>query len=195
MYGMLDPLNQRYTTKGDNIFGQPTFDTAPIIEEISQIDPQADSNVLTGYPIPSDPSKDFRFSIVAALHIEALFPDYMTGISGLSEAIAAQGSVAIPADARRLFAASFSLTPDFPPTMLVHGKNDTAVPFALSEELAQKLQVIGVPVTTEFPEDAPHGFDTRVSEIDIDKFRSEEISLPAFAILRKAVNFLNRIID
>ncbi len=47
IYGMLDPLNARYTTNGTNIFGQPPIDTAPVIEKLSALE-QSNLKPLVG---------------------------------------------------------------------------------------------------------------------------------------------------
>ena len=52
-----------------------------------------------------------------------------------------------------------NVTPDYPPTMLVHGDRDSDVPFAQSELMAQALQEAGVPHRLLRMEGYDHLFD------------------------------------
>jgi len=51
------------------------------------------------------------------------------------------------------------LTPSFPPTVLVHGENDSAVPVAESAHFAKRLEELGVPAKLVVVPDAEHSFD------------------------------------
>jgi acetyl esterase len=48
--------------------------------------------------------------------------------------------------------------PGFPPTLIMHGTNDSVVPIAASREFADKLNVIGGRATVLSYDSAPHGF-------------------------------------
>jgi acetyl esterase/lipase len=126
------------------------------------------------------------------LHLEALVPDFATGIAGLSQEIAANGRDAIPESAQRLFVDAFDYTRGLPPVFLLHGKNDTGVPFILSESAAEKLKKAGTQVTTEFPVDAQHGFDVALGRIDIESVSSGDSNSPAVDSLKRAIEFLDK---
>jgi acetyl esterase/lipase len=109
-----------------------------------------------------------------ALHVNRLYPDYLTGVKGLREAIEPRGLYAIPTEHKKLFPVAFDNLSGFPPSLLMHGKNDGAVPFALSEQTAKKLMTAGVRTETDFPEDAHHGFDGMSGIKDLDAEDEEE---------------------
>ncbi|EXJ69408.1 uncharacterized protein A1O5_07444 [Cladophialophora psammophila CBS 110553] len=187
------PLNALYTTKRANIFGQPHIDTAPVIEQLTALR-QSRPQVLVGYPWPADPSRDPRFAIIATLHIEALFPDFIAGVPGLSEAVAEQGVNAVPPAQRHLFPLSFGGSSKFPPTVLFHGKNDSAVPWHLSQVAWEKLCEHGVDVYIEFPPDAEHGFDARTGRVDIERDNADILTAPSFEGLRNVLKSLDQLV-
>ena len=135
---------------------------------------------------------DDRFRFVVALHLEALIPDYLTGIPGLSKSLAAEGLDAIPESERRLFISAFGYPAGLPPVFLLHGKDDAAVPFEISEIAAEKLRQASVEVTVEFPNNAQHGFDAFLGRVDIEADASEESSSVARNSLKAAIRFLDQ---
>lgn len=190
VYGMLDMAGERYLTKGSNIFGLPVFDTTSEKQALQSI---REKPVLPGYPYPADSSKDPRIKIIATLHIDALFPDYMTGVPGLSESISKEGVDAIPASHRSLYPLTFGRLDDLPPTILVHGRDDSAVPAASSELALQRLRAAGVIVHSEFPDIAQHGFD-RDAGRKLEQDTTGELGAPRFQSLRNALKTLDQIV-
>ncbi|KEF52253.1 uncharacterized protein A1O9_11493 [Exophiala aquamarina CBS 119918] len=190
VYGMLDMINKHYLTKGSNIFGLPVFDTTQIREELKTI---RDQPVLTSYAYPENSAQDPRLKIISTLHIDALFPDYMTGVLGLSEKVAKEGPEAISADQRKLYPLTFGRLNDLPPVLLVHGRNDSAVPAALSDVAVEKLQAAGVSVHAEFPDVAQHGYD-RAAGRKLESESTEELRGQGFESLRKSLKVLDKIV-
>ncbi|KAK5047196.1 hypothetical protein LTR84_006718 [Exophiala bonariae] len=190
IYGMLDMINVHYLTKGSNIFGQPVFDTTETREYLKNI---KDKPVLTGYAFPADPTQDPRLKIVSTLHIDATFPDYMTGVPGLSDKVVQNGVEAIPAEHRKLYPLTFGRLDDLPPVLIVHGQNDTAVPVTLSEVAVQKLQAAGVSVHAEFPDNAQHGYDAAAGR-RLESELGGDLSGSGFDSLRKSLKVLDQII-
>ncbi len=52
------------------------------------------------------------------------------------------------------------VTPDYPPTMLIHGTADAAVPWQNSQRMHEALQEAGVPVDVHYFAEQPHAFDS-----------------------------------
>ncbi|KXH66817.1 hypothetical protein CSAL01_04787 [Colletotrichum salicis] len=191
IYGMLDPSGARYTTPGKNIFGQPSIETGPILETWPMSKASGEERKpVSAYPISGDPAADPRFALASATHIDALFPDYMTGVSGLARQIAAQGVTAIPEEHQRLFPLDFGKLSGLPPVMLLHGANDSAVPLDCSTRAAEKLEASGVRVLAEFPPDAEHGFDGRSGDVNVETSAGDAVT--AVESLRKAIGFLEQ---
>ncbi|KAG8359379.1 hypothetical protein FVEN_g3053 [Fusarium venenatum] len=188
IYGMLDAAGSRYTTPGTNIWGAPPFDTSSVLDKFPKKRDSEDRKPISGYPPPENFQEDPRFSIASALHIDALFPDYMTGIDGLSRDIANKGIDAIPEEHRRLYPLSFGKLNEIPRTYLLHGKNDSAVTVDCSVVAEKKLRNAGVEVVGDFPEDAEHGFDGRVGNIDVEKTDADGVS--NVESLRNAIRFI-----
>lgn len=187
VYGMLDPTLARYTRKGENIWNAPPIDTAPYQIWLKEELPKR--KALTGYKTSPQAPEDFRVVLMSVFHVDALFPEYMTGEKGLGEAMAKEGAGAIPETHRKLFATAFGLRVDMPPTVIIHGKNDSAVTFENSEVAGRKLKEMGVTVQEEYPDEAEHGFDSRSGRIDVEK---DEKAIPAAQSLRNAIAFLDR---
>ncbi|KAH6685924.1 Alpha/Beta hydrolase protein [Plectosphaerella plurivora] len=190
VYGMLDPANERYTTPGTNIFGRPAVDVRPILNGFPKATASGtdDRQVISAYAV-SDPATDKRFSLVSALHLDAIFPDYLTGVDGLSRAIATDGPGAIAKEHAALFPLNFGdFGPGFPPVMLLHGANDSAVPVSCSAVAAEKLRSCGISVVADFPVDAEHGWDTRAGNVDVESSDADGVN--AVESLRSAVRFL-----
>ncbi|KAF4452595.1 arylacetamide deacetylase [Fusarium austroafricanum] len=188
IYGMLDSANPRYTTPGTNIWGAPPIDTASVLSKFPRPKENDDRKAISAYPPPENMLEDPRFSVASALHIDALFPDYMTGVEGLSREIASKGIDAIPEEHRRLFPLSFGNLAALPRTFLLHGVNDSAVTVDNSVQAEKKLRDAGVEVVKDFPEDAEHGFDGRIGNIDVEKADADGIV--AVESLRNAIRFL-----
>ncbi|KAG4261638.1 hypothetical protein FPRO04_13137 [Fusarium proliferatum] len=189
IYGMLDAAGPRYTTPGTNIWGAPPFDTTSVLSQFPRTKENDDRKAISGYPLPENFQQDPRFQVASALHIDALFPDYMTGVEGLSREIASKGIDAIPEEHRRLFPLSFGDLAKIPRTFLLHGVNDSAVTVDCSIVAEKKLREAGVEVEKDFPEDAEHGFDGRIGNIDVEKAEADEI--PNIESLRNAIRFLD----
>ncbi|KAF5250267.1 hypothetical protein FANTH_4544 [Fusarium anthophilum] len=189
IYGMLDAAGPRYTTPGKNIWGAPPFDTASVLSKFPRPKENDDRKAISGYPPPENFQQDPRFQVASALHIDALFPDYMTGVEGLGREIASKGIDAIPEEHRRLFPLSFGDLARIPRTFLLHGVNDSAVTVDCSTVAEKKLREAGVEVEKDFPEDAEHGFDGRIGNVDVEK--AEADGIPNVKSLRNAILFLD----
>lgn len=189
IYGVLDATNERYTTDKSNIFNRGPINTAPTLKQLAEEKENGTARVLPGYDVPANATaeSDYRLGLMSTFHQEHLYPDWMTGIDGLSREIKEKGPNAIPEQHRRLFATAFGLPKDMPPTALVHGRNDSAVPVVLSEIAVAELKKAGVEVRVELPEDAEHGFDARAGKISVEKDGLEE---PWAKALRSCVEFL-----
>ncbi|KAJ4094238.1 hypothetical protein NW760_001694 [Fusarium oxysporum] len=188
IYGMLDAAGPRYTTPGTNIWGAPPFDTASVLSQFPRTKQNDDRKAISGYPPPENFQQDPRFQVASALHIDALFPDYMTGVEGLSREIASKGIDAIPDEHRLLFPLSFGDLARIPRTFLLHGVNDSAVTVDCSFVAEKKLREAGVEVVKDFPENAEHGFDVRTGNVDVEK--AEADGIPNIESLRNVVRFL-----
>lgn len=189
IYGMLNPAGPRYTTTGKNIFGRPLVETGPVLEEWPMKAQGDERKPVSAYPV-ANPASDPRLALVAALHIDALFPDYMTGIAGLSRQIATEGVKAIPEGHRRLFPLHFGDLNGLPRVMLLHGINDTAVPVKCSTEAEEKFRASGVQVLTEYPPNAEHGFDARAGNVNVETSAGGDVI--AVESLRKVIRFLEQ---
>ncbi|KAF4977437.1 hypothetical protein FDECE_18357 [Fusarium decemcellulare] len=189
IYGMLDPTGSRYLTPGSNIFGRPVIETEAILRELPKKRENETRKTISAHPPAADPTQDSRQGLIAALHIDALFPDYITGVDGLSRAIGSGGIGAIPDEHKRLFPLSFGDLTNFPPTMLLHGVNDSAVPVDGSKTALEKLQAAGTEVLPEFPEDAEHGFDARAGNLNVEGADGDNVI--AVESLRRAIRFLD----
>lgn len=189
VYGMLDPLGERYTTPGLSLDGEAPIETGPVLKEFPMARPDGEETrkSITAFPT-QHPDIEKRFNLCKALHIDAVFPDYMTGINGLSRAIAEKGMDAIPGEHAILFPLSFGNLGDVPRTMILHGLNDALVPADASKLAEEKLRAAGVEVLAEFPEDAKHGFDVGIGDMEAETPDGEEVH--GVDCLRKAIRFL-----
>ncbi|KAH9884770.1 alpha/beta-hydrolase [Xylariomycetidae sp. FL2044] len=191
-YGMLDPTNARYLTPGTNIFGHPAIDTAPVLATYPKARPGDTRKAISGHPV-KNPAQEPRSGLIAALHLDALFLDYMTGVDGLGRAVADRGLEAVPAAHRNLFPLAFATDADLaarlPPTMLLHGRNDSAVPLANSMRAEERLRAAGVDVRPEFPDNFEHGTDSfGLGSTDVEAAEGEKFT--AYQSLRRAIAFL-----
>ncbi|RAL15189.1 alpha/beta hydrolase [Aspergillus homomorphus CBS 101889] len=200
LYGMLDPLHEHFTHPVDNFFGMTPSDSRPFFDAWAagqqKDDPAA--TVRTGYPIPADPSTDARMGLIAALHGQALLPDYMAGVPGLAGRVrdGSGGEVVdlVPEKARGLFAIACGRVAGLPPTAVVHGRNDVGVPVTISLSATETLRRLGVQVHAEFPDDAPHGFDAMLGDVDIERSRKAEGDTPALESLRRVLGWLDALV-
>lgn len=189
IYGMLNPAGPRYTTPGMNIFGRPLVETGAILEAWPMKAQDDERKPVSAYPV-ANPAIDPRLALVAALHIDALLPDYMTGIAGLARQIATEGVKAIPEEHRHLFPLHFGDLTGLPRIMLLHGINDTAVPLDCSTEAEEKLKAAGAQVLTEYPPEAEHGFDARAGSVNVETSAGDD--LIAVESLRRVIRFLEQ---
>lgn len=189
IYGMLDPIFDRYLKSGTNIFGRPLVETSSTLANFSITRDGDHRKMISGYPLPGDPASDARFALVGALHTDALFPDYMTGIVGLARSIRANGAEAIPYSHRNLFPLAFGNFAKLPRVLLLHGINDSAVPVDLSTRAADVLGKAGVEVDIRLLPDAEHGFDVRAGDVDIEE--PDGMKVTAYGSLRHALQFLD----
>ncbi|RFU24478.1 hypothetical protein B7463_g11860, partial [Scytalidium lignicola] len=189
LYGMLDVASIRYVTPGTPLRGR-TLDAAPIVKTIKELS-TGNSQIISEYPFPANAPADPRFSMIAAMHQEALYLDVMTREKGLGAKVRAEGIEAIPEKYRPLFPASFGLRKDLPPVVLLHGKIDTLVGVEHSINVAAKLEKIGAKVQLEVYEQGEHGCDVHgvPSDIDVDEKKDGEPAVTEH--LRKVAAFLD----
>jgi acetyl esterase/lipase len=69
------------------------------------------------------------------------------------------------------FCPAMKVTPDYPPTLLLHGDADTDVPYSQSEEMAAALERAGVEHELLRVKGGPHGFDTRKGGLEDEENR------------------------
>ncbi|KAM0343799.1 hypothetical protein ACHAPU_008228 [Fusarium lateritium] len=193
IYGMLDAAGSRYTTPGTNIWGAPPFDPSSVLSQFPKPNENDGRKAISAYPQPENVESDPRFKVASALHISALFPDYITGVDGLSRDIASKDIDAIPEEHRRLFPLSFGDLAKLPPTFLLHGVNDSAVTVDCSVQAEKKLREAGVEVVKDFPEDGEHGFDVRAGNVDIEKADADSVA--NVESLRNALRFLDSVVN
>lgn len=189
IYGILDLTAPRYIEAGTNFGGAPPVDTRERVEQV--VAAMRTGDVLDGYPFPAQPPTDRRFGWVAALHQDALIPDILTRTAGLSQSIRMDGTHVIPENLRDLFPATFNLTKDFPPTVLLHGDADVLVGYHQSTGIAEKLSVLGVNVLLENAVGQGHGFDVKgvPTTIDIDSRNVEDAEF--YDSFRRVISFLD----
>lgn len=189
IYGMLDPTISRYTTPGSNIFNRPSIETHAILAELPKHTAGDTRNAISAYPM-EDPATDSRFRLVSALHLDAMFLDYMTGVNDLGRLVHEHGIKAIHEQHKHLFPVAYGDLGHLPRTFLLHGRNDSAVPVENTLCAAEKLKASGVDVTLDLPNHAEHGFDARAGNIDIESSEGERVT--AYKSLRNAVAFLTQ---
>jgi len=61
------------------------------------------------------------------------------------------------------------ITPDFPPTLLMHGTADQIVPHSQSQSLDEAMTKMGIPHELVLVEGAPHTFRLQQEGIDVRK--------------------------
>ncbi|OAL45724.1 alpha/beta-hydrolase [Pyrenochaeta sp. DS3sAY3a] len=193
IYGMLDATQYRYTTAGANIFGRPAIETASVLAQFPLATEQSQRRTISTHPLSKDLAVDPRSELIAALHVDALFPDYMAGIAGMTESIARYGIDTIPKDHQILFPLAFSKLSNVPTTILLHGRSDSAVPVSQSEVASEKLSAAGVTVHTVFPDDAEHGFDARAGNVNVEAIDCQSVA--SFRSLRKVLKLLDAAVE
>lgn len=98
---------------------------------------------------------------VAAVYPPTLFFDDVTGHSeGALPLIAlAEGDAEVAKQASPVH----HVSPQFPPTLLVHGTSDTTVPVSASIRMYEELVAAGVPTDLHLYAEQPHAFDAQPS--------------------------------
>jgi acetyl esterase/lipase len=192
IYGMLDLTASRYVRAGTNLGGAPPVETQELLEQVTVAMQSGD--VIDGYEFPAQPPTDRRFRWVAALHQDAVIPDVLTRMPGLSQNIRELGAQVIPEQLRDLFPATFRLTKAFPPTALLHGDADILVDYRQSSGLAERLGTLGINVLLEKAVGQGHGFDVKSipSSIDVHLQRADDPEF--YQSLRRVLMFLDSII-
>ena len=79
---------------------------------------------------------------------------------GASEAISSLMGSDTSEDRMRAASPLSHVTPDYPPTMLIHGTADMTVPWQSSLRMHEALQEAGVPVDVHYFAEQPHAFDS-----------------------------------
>lgn len=187
VYGMLNPASSRYIHPGTPLVSEVDNESQALeeIEEASRV-----AAMLDGYPFPANPPTDQRFQWIKALHQAARYADVLTRKPGLARQIADQGTDSIPQEDRALFPATFCLSSDFPPTILLHGDADILVGVEQSVAVADALKSLGVDVSLECAEGQGHGFDAR-EVIDLDQNGDVGRNV-AFGSLRRVIGHLEK---
>lgn len=166
IYAMLDFLNGRYINPGQPL--RKTVDDEN--GALAEIDAAMQSRkAIDEYPFPSNLAMDQRFKWVATLHQTARYIDVLTRSPGLTEKITKEGVEIIPEEHRPLFPATFGLSKDFPPTVLLHGDADELVDFELSAAFAAKLESLGLDVHLERVIGQGHGLDAQYMDLDSEE--------------------------
>lgn len=104
--------------------------------------------------------------------------DAFTGRQGFAEDLRkvpeADREKAAPADLLHLFP-QLNLSPNFPPTALVHGTADTIVPVAESTKRADSLRAFGVEVQLDLVEGGEHGLINSKEPEDVVQAKRERM--------------------
>ena len=108
-----------------------------------------------------NPDQSTAVAAVAAIYPPTLFFDQATERSkGAIPLVAlANGD----AETARLASPVHHVTPQFPPTLLVHGTNDATVPVSASVRMYEELVAAGVPADLHLYAEQPHAFDAQPS--------------------------------
>ncbi|EKG18604.1 hypothetical protein MPH_04139 [Macrophomina phaseolina MS6] len=189
VYGMLDLAHPRYLTPGTSVMNQPPIpDTAPLLAQIAAA---RGIGVKDAYPFPAAPAQDPRMHWIAAAHQEALFPDLLTGVPGMARKIADAGVQAVEPAHRRLFPLAFGAVKGLPPTVLLHGLDDSAVGAEQSIAAAAVLEEAGVEVLLKTVPGREHGFDLREVAPEVDVEAAGDEGSPVVQSLRDVIQFLD----
>lgn len=189
LYGMLDIAGPRFTTSGATVFGGPSGDAAAVLQQFPGPQHGVDEVELSAHALSENPFGDPRFGFVDASVINKVFPDYVTGVNGMTRTIVEHGIEGIPQPQRHLFPLSHGDLGKLPRTMVVHGVNDQIVPAENSRLFVEKLKLAGVEYKEDFPEDGPHGFDLSGGNMDIETEEAQK--LPGVKSMRQILRFLD----
>jgi len=106
-----------------------------------------------------------------------LYLDYYTGAHEPSLSVALREAMQSGADSEtlmsliperhRILFPQFTVTSTFPPTFLVHGSTDTAVPVEETHDMHTLLEQVGVPVKLAVAEGMEHSFDLEKDAEDL----------------------------
>lgn len=182
IYGLLDPSGRRYIERGLPLRA-PIPDLQATLQDLDTA--TRTGKVIDGYPFPLSPPTDQRFKWICALHEDAKYPDQLTRIPDLAKEIASQGVSIIPEKYRVLFPVSFGLNKNFPPTILLHGKEDILVQYDQSTSVAEKMRSQGIDTHLELVEAEGHGFDTK--ETNVESMDLENGDTPVRGSLRRVI--------
>lgn len=192
VYGMLDFSHPRYLNPGFTPMHLPTL-PQPVLDRIMhQIAETKGQNVTGGYQNAPDPSKDPRMGWILALHQAAAYPQQLTGVAGMAQKLKDVGLDAVQPEHRKFFPLAFGLTPDFPPTALLHGLADDSVDASQSVNAEQALKKLGIEVLLETVEGKGHGFDIMEVSPDTDVDAFEPGKNPVVDSLRNIAQFLDK---
>jgi acetyl esterase/lipase len=145
--------------------GREILDPAPyedyIFPKCNNLRPIADSPLAyhpQDSPTPGYPANP-RMVLTRLLLQLGTFLDYYTGDEGFSHVLRSDPCrELIPSKHLTLFP-QFWVTPDWPPSFLVHGTEDTAIPIQESINLRALLENAGVMVILKLVDGKEHSFD------------------------------------
>lgn len=100
---------------------------------------------------------------VAAIYPPTIFVDPTTERSKGALPLLALIDDGGDAESARLASPVHHITPEFPPTLLVHGTSDTTVPVSASVRMYEELVAAGVPADLHLYAEQPHAFDAQPS--------------------------------
>ncbi|KAH7011042.1 Alpha/Beta hydrolase protein [Ilyonectria destructans] len=191
VYGMNDLARPRYITAGlPPNKAPPLSNLEAVLEEIAEA---KGVNVIDEHNPGFDLSKDPRFRLVRAMHEAALYPELLTGVQGLAVQIRKSGLDAIQPQHRKFFPIAAGLSPNYPPTALIHGTEDDAVGVEQSEHAAQALKKLGIEVLLEKVEGRGHAFDLMELASGTDIEAAETAQTPVTRGLNNVMAFLDKV--
>lgn len=130
------------------------------------------SDVPLTWPIPAEGEKARTTGALAQIFMETgTILDYLTGIQGISESLRSASlsdedlQKKIPKQSQCLFPELYIA--NFPPTYLVHGTADQAVPVDDSIFLAQQLESNHIPHVLMLAEGRNHGFNAEADAEEV----------------------------
>ncbi|KAE9404896.1 alpha/beta-hydrolase [Gymnopus androsaceus JB14] len=192
------------------IRGRPLFDPSRSKDYLYPIASSVASEVISDSPLAFNPPAgpglpplptNPRMPL-ALLYLQlGTYLDYYTGEHGLSEALRAtkEGSDStnplrslIPAKHLPLFP-QFNVDASWPPVLLIHGSEDTAVPVSESKRMYELLQEAGVLSRLTIVEGEDHFFDQAVVNPSEEDYKERERKFGK--VFDDAAGFLNRRID
>ena len=126
---------------------------------------------VCGTPLSDDTGDKRRWAYYLYCRQHGIWPREVTGFADQSP------------EAYTRFCPDRNVTPQFPPSILLHGTGDTDVPYALSVRMAAALNAAGVLHEFVTIPDGPHGFDGSVT---LDEIRGPNPSAAARAVAQAA---------